>query len=77
MPDYTGENWPMVQYGKGEYSPVYFRVCPVCSRFVKADQRSTIPEYLKTNATCAVHGRVAMPFCCWASDAESEGANAE
>lgn len=60
------ENTPTVWYGEGEESPVYYRVCPVCGRYVKADDRSTIPEYLVANATCKTHGRVAMPFCCWA-----------
>jgi len=25
---------------------------------------------VKENATCAVHGRVKMPFACWASELE-------
>ncbi len=63
------DNWektPTVQYGDGEDSPVYYRICPHCGRYVKADNHSTIPEYLESNATCKIHGRVAMPFCCWA-----------
>lgn len=61
---------PCVQYGAGEDSPIYYRVCPICGRFVKADKQSTIPEHLETNAVCKVHGRVAMPFCTWATEEE-------
>jgi len=68
MPYEEWENVPTVQYGHGDDSPVYYRVCPVCSRYVKPDNASTIPEYLIDNATCKKHGRVKMPFCCWASD---------
>lgn len=57
---------PTVQYGRGEEAPIYYRVCPICGRFVRADDRSSIPEYVETNATCIVHGRVKMPFCGWA-----------
>ena len=68
MFDYTGENWPTVQYGNGCEAPIFFRVCPVCSRFVKADSESQMPEYTKANATCSRHGRVVMPFCGWGED---------
>jgi len=65
------EVWhPWVQYGSGEASPIYYRLCPICGRFVKADGYSGLPEYVKENATCAVHGRVKMPFACWASELE-------
>ncbi|MFA5154445.1 MAG: hypothetical protein WC554_18010 [Clostridia bacterium] len=73
--EYTGENWPTIGYGEGSDAPVFYRVCPICSRFVKADKQSQMPEYTKANATCKVHGRVVMPFCCWQDDvldAESE-----
>lgn len=61
---------PTVQYGDGEENPVYYRICPECGRFVKADEKSTIPEYLKSNATCAKHGRIKMPFAWWTYDME-------
>ena len=67
--DYS-ENTPIVVYGDGEYSPIYYRICPKCGRYVKADERSTIPQYLESNATCKVHGRVTMPFAGWAYDWE-------
>ena len=60
------EKTPTVCYGSGEDSPIYYRICPICGKYVKADERSTIPEYLATNAICKIHGRVAMPFCGWA-----------
>ena len=68
------EKTPTVCYGSGEDSPIYYRICPECGRYVKADDRSTIPQYLVANATCKIHGRVAMPFCDWAPYGE-EGVN--
>ena len=68
------ENWedvPTVQYGTGCEAPIYYRVCPVCGKYVKADDVSTIPEYLKTNAICKKHGRVAMPFCYWGEEVDN------
>lgn len=58
---------PTAQYGTGEDAPIYYAVCPNCGRFVKPDKKSTIPEYLESNATCKKCGRVKMPFCCWES----------
>lgn len=72
MYEYTGENWPTVQYGTGCEAPIFYRVCPICSRFVKADNMSRMPEYVESNATCKVHGRVAMPFCYWGEEAGNE-----
>jgi hypothetical protein len=66
------ENTPTVQYEGHEGEPIYYRVCPICGKYVKADDKSTIPQYLVSNATCKIHGRVAMPFACWASDLEGE-----
>jgi hypothetical protein len=49
-------------------SAVYFRVCPKCSRFVKADKTILVQgsgeEAIvhEPNATCKKHGRVEMPF---------------
>ena len=65
---------PTVQYGKGEESPIYYAICPICGRFVKADQYSNMPGCVteKGNATCAKHGRVIMPFCAWASEIEED-----
>lgn len=62
------ENTPVVVYEKVDgYNPVFYRVCPKCMRFVKADDRTQIPEYLgkKPNATCSRCGRVQMDFCTW------------
>ena len=62
------ENTPCVIYAPidGE-CPVFARVCPKCGRFVNADNKSKIPEYLgtDTNATCKKCGRVQMPFVDW------------
>ena len=71
MAEYTGENWPTVRYGEnGIDGPIFYRVCPVCSAFVKPDNETHLPENQTPNATCKRHGRVTMPFCCWASDIE-------
>lgn len=61
---------PWVQYGEGDDAPVYFAICPVCGKFVRADEFSGPPQYIKANATCKTHGRVKMPFACWASEME-------
>lgn len=62
------ENTPIVIYGEvdGSY-PAFYRICPKCARFVKADNSTKIPEYLgqEPNATCRIHGRVQMPFAMW------------
>lgn len=68
------EKTPIVQYGSGEDAPIYYRICPECGRYVKADEKSTIPEYLVANATCKIHGRVKMPFCAWACEYEEADA---
>lgn len=53
-------------YDFGEGETAYFvPVCPICGRFVKADNTifaslSKVDE--KPNATCSKHGRVIMPF---------------
>lgn len=70
MSDYDGENAPTVLYGDGDECPIFFRVCPKCGKYVKADEESQMPAYTKANATCKKCGRVIMPFCCWLSDAE-------
>ena len=67
---YYSENIPCVQYGTGEDAPIYYRVCPKCGRYVKADDISTIPEYLDTNALCKKCGRVSMPFAAWSCELE-------
>ena len=69
-----GENTPTVMY-RSRYDsevPVFYRICPICGRYVKADDRTKIPEYLGTepNATCKKCGRVQMPFCTWWYDEE-------
>ena len=54
---------PFASYEGGA---LFARCCPVCNRFVKADDTVTINglEVLveQTNATCSTHGRVEMPF---------------
>lgn len=72
--DDYGEDVPTVMYAEvdGSY-PVFYRVCPNCGRFVKADDRSKIPEYLgqDANATCRRCGRVQMPFCTWYTEEDT------
>jgi len=67
-----GENTPTVAYGPidDDYA-VFYRICPKCGRYVKADEKSKCGEYLgeEPNATCKRCGRVQMPFCTWGYDA--------
>ena len=57
---------PQVAYGE----KVFARVCPICSRFVKADEELTFmhnefteeDRFDKPNATCKRDGRVQMDF---------------
>ena len=68
-----GEYTPMVIYDGGiDESPIYYRVCPKCGRYVKADKETRIPEYQgkEPNATCRKCGRVLMPFAGWAYEEE-------
>lgn len=62
-----GDGWyesPRVCYG--EDNATFVRVCPKCGRFVKADKtvRFTYdgPPADRPNGTCAIHGRIQMPF---------------
>lgn len=61
MCDFIGT--PRVMYGD---DACFLRVCPHCGRFVKADDviLISVAAGLKDqpNATCAVRGRVNMPF---------------
>ena len=54
---------PRVAYGEGM---CFLRICPTCSRFVKADDVVMVDGLHEQpkgpNAVCAVHGRVQMPF---------------
>lgn len=65
MMEITGET-PCVSYGDGEFSGATFaRVCPVCGRFVKADKTVKFDrdgQPLGRQATCRIHGRVALPW---------------
>lgn len=66
------ENVPLVSYGPmydGGYH-VYYRICPKCGRYVKADHATRIPEYQgkEPNATCKRCGRVQMELCTWDYD---------
>lgn len=54
-------NYPTIMYGTGASAYVFYRICPYCGRFVKADNSSKGPE-CGPNATCKKHGRVEMPF---------------
>ncbi len=51
---------------RGEGDVVFVRICPKCSRFVKADPTVTMAGSVMqpegTNATCSQCGRVAMPL---------------
>jgi len=67
----TMSEGPYISYGEldDEFGRALFRrICPVCGRFVKADKTTTFRHPCghsredKPNATCAVHGRVTMPF---------------
>jgi hypothetical protein len=58
------ENTPTITYQGGA---IFVRSCPTCRRFVKADDSVTANgfgevQFKLPNATCTVHGRVAMPF---------------
>lgn len=70
-----GENTPVVAYAPvdGSY-PVYYRVCPNCGRYVKADDATRIPEYQgkEPNATCKKCGRVQMEFAWWYTPEDDE-----
>jgi hypothetical protein len=68
----------LVYYREKENEPgsIFIRLCPVCGRFVKADDSINcnidgVPID-EANATCKKHGRVQMPFYCWSSDFETE-----
>lgn len=73
MADYEGT--PTIVYGfwDNEFA-IYYKVCPKCGRFVKADDTTRLPEHQgnEPNATCKKCGRVQMPFCTWSSDVEVE-----
>lgn len=60
-------NYPTEIYGSGAEAYVFYRICPYCAKFVKADDSSHGPNG-KPNATCSKHGRVPMPFVGYAGD---------
>lgn len=75
------EHTPIVSYGPcedGEYM-IFYRICPKCGRFVKADNSTKIPEYQgdSPNASCKRCGRVQMPFAIWDYREEMEMAYGE
>jgi hypothetical protein len=78
--DEYGENCPTVAYGSDEIR-VYYRICPLCGRFVKADKQAQIfynqmglcDGPAPPNATCAKHGRVTMPTAYWTDARDLEG----
>ena len=56
------ENIRRISYGEGA---IFVPVCPLCGRFVKADDKILVNDYgLKDqpNSTCSKCGRVSMPF---------------
>lgn len=59
--------YPTVMYGDTEDAPIFYRICPKCARFVKADNKSHMPG-IAPNATCKKQGRVEMPFMAWAGE---------
>ena len=70
-----GEYTPIVAYDSPDGNlQAYYRVCPKCGRFVKADKFTRIPEYQgeEPNATCKKCGRVQMEFCAWLEIEEAE-----
>lgn len=62
-----GENTPTIAYEVRDELAIFYRVCPKCGRFVKADGITTIALGL-ANAMCKKCGRVRMPFCVWLED---------
>lgn len=69
--DEYGEGTPIVVYEKvDDCYPIWYRVCPKCGKYVKADDATKIPEYQQgePNATCKKCGRVQMPFAYWWSE---------
>ena len=64
-----GENTPTIAYDSPDQGmlQLWYRVCPNCGRYVKADDYTRIPEYQRDepNATCTKCGRVKMPFAGW------------
>jgi len=58
------EGSPLVSYG--DEGAMFLRTCPICGRFVKADETILINGLgevkMEHNATCKVHGRVTMSF---------------
>lgn len=70
-----GEGTPTAVYGLvDDCWMVFWKVCPKCGRFVKADDAVKMPEYAgnEPNATCKKCGRVKMDFCTWVCDGEGE-----
>lgn len=63
---WTDSEAPMVVYGPSDTGAYFYRVCPICFRFVKADDTRRFnsegaPEDV-TDGTCKIHGRIKMPF---------------
>ncbi len=75
------EHLRRVIYGLSDQLMVFIPVCPVCGRFVRADDTVAVNglEQLadQPNATCSKHGRVQMLFEGWFGADELEaGAHA-
>lgn len=71
------ENTPIVVYSgdPNDCSPYFYRVCPKCGRFVRADDKIIMSpvspvEDDRPNATCNKCGRVQMPFGGWYEEIE-------
>ena len=62
-PSFEYKTLRRVVYGDGA---TFVPVCPICRRFVKADDSIRENEITgpadEPDATCAVHGRIEMPF---------------
>lgn len=74
MIDDYGENTPTVMYGPfedGMYA-VFYRVCPKCGRYVKANEHGAAPAltHMFPNAVCKKCGDVEMPFMDWFAEEE-------
>lgn len=67
MPDYEYVNFRRKCYGEEGNLMVFVPVCPICGRFVKADDVVHTNNWVeglakKPNATCKKCGRIEMPF---------------
>ena len=60
--DEEGRRIPAVQYGETGDAAVYYRICPKCGKYVKADMKSAMPANLVANATARYTGEQQCRF---------------